>query len=461
MVPRFLFLTFLCYLFGFVLADGGRRGGDDDSDGRGSDDSGKDSATASPSSTASSASTTAASTGQASQGNSIFGDTQCSQTMCVAATVNGTQTTYVLSGLGSSKFGWMGMGFGSQMSNTPMVIMWMNNGRAILSQRSAPSEVMPTVVSSPPRIATLLDSETKISTTTPSLAYTIPSNSDTKQSIIFAYGTTDPNSASPDATLIQHLDYGILSLDLTKVLSTSSTGSGSSSGSPAVPSGVSDTKFTAPLQPYQKTIIAHAVLVTAGFLFILPAGALLARYARTFTNTWFKGHWILQFGVAAPLICIGVILGVVAVSQAKANHFDDNHKRWGIALLVLYLVQCGLGAFIHFVKKADRKRRPPQNYVHAVFGIAIIGLSLYQVHSGFDTEWPLTTGRDPVPKYVKYIFYIWAVLLPVAYAVGLSFLPKQYRQERAKVNDRSNFDQNNYLNLTETSYQYQKPSMQH
>ena len=121
------------------------------------------------------------------------------------------------------------------------------------------------------------------------------SNSDTKQSIIFAYGTTDPNSASADATLIQHLDYGILTLDLTKVLSTSSTGS--SSGSPAVPSGTSGTKFAAPLQPYQKTIIAHAVLVTAGFLFILPAGALLARYARTFTNTWFKGHWILQFGV--------------------------------------------------------------------------------------------------------------------------------------------------------------------
>lgn len=123
------------------------------------------------------------------------------------------------------------------------------------------------------------------------------SNSDTKQSIIFAYGTTDPNSASASAPLIQHLDYGILSLDLTKVLSTSNTGSGSGSGSPAVPSGASDAKFSAPLQPYQKTIIAHAVLVTAGFLFMLPAGALLARYARTFTNTWFKGHWILQFGV--------------------------------------------------------------------------------------------------------------------------------------------------------------------
>lgn len=72
-----------------------------------------------------------------------------------------------------------------------MVIMWINNGKPVLSQRSAPSEVMPTVVSSPPRIATLLDSQTtvstldvrliarpylrpQISTTKPSLAYTIP-----------------------------------------------------------------------------------------------------------------------------------------------------------------------------------------------------------------------------------------------------------------------------------------------
>ena len=49
-------------------------------------------------------------------------------------------------------------GFGSQMAKTPMVIMWLNNGQVILSQREASSEVMPTVVANPPRTATLAPS---------------------------------------------------------------------------------------------------------------------------------------------------------------------------------------------------------------------------------------------------------------------------------------------------------------
>lgn len=128
------------------------------------------------------------------------------------------------------------------------------------------------------------------------------------------------------------------------------------------------------------------------------------------------------------MVIIGVALGIAAVSQAKAMHLNDDHKvkylphcqlstrrltslqRWGIALLILYLVQCGLGAFIHFIKNPNRSRRPPQNYLHAVVGLAIIGLAFYQVHSGFDHEWPFTTGRDPLPSVVKIVFYVWVVV---------------------------------------------------
>lgn len=49
------------------------------------------------------------------------------------------------------------------MSNTPMVIMWINNNQAILSQRKAPTEEMPTVDASPPRTATLAPSLTAVS----------------------------------------------------------------------------------------------------------------------------------------------------------------------------------------------------------------------------------------------------------------------------------------------------------
>jgi len=231
-----------------------------------------------------------------------------------------------------------------------------------------------------------------------------------------------------------------LSLDLTKQISSGTNGSdGSSTGSTG--------SSSIPLQPYQKLIVGHTILCVFGFLFLLPAGALFARYARTFMSNWFQGHWGLQFAIAGPVIFVGVILGIASVSQAKAKHLDDDHKRWGIALLVLYFVQCALGAFIHFVKDASRARRPPQNYLHAVIGIALIALALYQVHSGYDHEWPTTTGRDPLPSGVKTLFIIWAILLPLSYALGLALLPKQYRQERGKRVPSRDYDDHNGYNL--------------
>ena len=54
-----------------------------------------------------------------------------------------------------------------------------------------------------------------------------------------------------------------------------------------------------PLLPFEKFIIAHAVLCVIGFLGLLPLGALVARYTRTFSPNWFKAHWIIQFAIGA------------------------------------------------------------------------------------------------------------------------------------------------------------------
>lgn len=362
------------------------------------------------------------------------GDSTCGNTMCVAATVNGSTTSYVLSSLGSEQAGWMAIGFGTQMANTPMVIMWMNSdGTVTLSQRKAPSEVMPTVDSNPARTASLDNELSVLSSSKPSFAFTIPSNSDTTQSLIYAFGTTNPGSSSVSATLRQHSDYGAIQLDLTKDLS-SSTGTGTGTGTGSSPStGV----VGIPLLPYQKMIIAHAIFCAVGFLLFLPAGALLARYLRTFIpgKVWFNGHAILQFFIAGPTIFIGIMLGIAAVANAGAVHLDDDHKRWGIGIFVLYIVQCLLGAFIHYVKKKDRIRRPPQNYFHAIFGILIIALALYQVRSGYNSEWPMTTGRGSLPPGVDVVFWVWVILLPVLYGLGLVLLPRQYRQEKTAVRD--------------------------
>jgi hypothetical protein len=75
--------------------------------------------------------------------------------LCVSAIVNDNSTvTYVLQSTDAASLGWMAIGFGTQMPGTPMVIMWPNtDGSITLSQRQASGHVQPTVVTSPPRVA--------------------------------------------------------------------------------------------------------------------------------------------------------------------------------------------------------------------------------------------------------------------------------------------------------------------
>ncbi|KAJ7141109.1 hypothetical protein C8R44DRAFT_240954 [Mycena epipterygia] len=365
------------------------------------------------------------------------GDSKCTTNMCIAAVVNGSTVQYTLTGTGKRTVGWMGMGFGTQMSNTPMVIMWGNSdGSVTLSQRQASSEVMPTLVSSPPRVATL---STALSTTSGNSAfvYTIPANSDTKQALIFGFGTTNPGSSDESATLQQHLDFGVISLDLTKSLTTSTSTSGgaaatSTSGSSTDSSSGDSGGATddIPLTPYQRMVVAHAIFCVVGFALLLPCGVLLARYLRTFSPTWYTGHWIAQFGIAGPTIIIGVILGFEAAGKIGSTIYDT-HKKTGIIVFGLYLTQCVIGALIHYVKPKNATRRLPQNYFHAVFGLSIIALSMYQIRTGYNEEWPNYTGLGSVPNGINALWVVWCVLLPVLYAGGLAFLRKQYRQEEA------------------------------
>ncbi|KAG6842071.1 hypothetical protein C0991_002725 [Blastosporella zonata] len=291
------------------------------------------------------------------------------------------------------------------MANTPMVIMWPNDGAVVLSQRMAPREVMPTVDANPPRVASVVDSLTS-------------ANGDTQQFIIMAFGTDSPGSSDPGANLIQHYEFKTVLLDLTKG-NTVSTTSGSSAAAPTkTSSGGHGTNPSddIPLLPYQRMIVAHGIFCTVGFLLFLPGGALLARYLRVFTPTWFVGHSIAQFFLAGPAIVAGIALGVQAVSKSNAMHLNDHHK-------------IALGAVIHWIKPRDTSRRPMQNYAHAVLGLAIIGMAMYQIHDGFTSEWPRTTGREPLSNGIKILFYVWIALITLLYFAGLALLPKQFRQE--------------------------------
>ncbi|KAI0769435.1 hypothetical protein BD413DRAFT_477791 [Trametes elegans] len=194
-----------------------------------------------------------------------------------------------------------------------------------------------------------------------------------------------------------------------------------------------------PLVPFEKYIIAHAIFCVIGFLGFLPLGALLARYTRTRSPSWFTAHWICQLALAGPTIIIGVALGIHAVNLAQSGPVNDVHKKWGIAIFVLYLLQLGVGLTIHYVKPrawaAGRGRRPAQNYFHAVFGLLIIAFAMFQVRTGFRSEWPAQTGRGSVGNGANGFWYFWIIFITVLYFAGLGFLFRQFKQEREARKD--------------------------
>lgn len=70
------------------------------------------------------------------------------------------------------------------------------------------------------------------------------------------------------------------------------------------------------------------------------------------------------------------------VTLAQSGHWDDTHKKWGLAIFILYWSQFLLGVIIHFWKPRLSPKivgRPIQNYLHPLLGIFIVAASYYQV----------------------------------------------------------------------------------
>jgi hypothetical protein len=339
---------------------------------------------------------------------------------------------------------WVALGFGPSMVGSDMVILWPNqDGSITLSQRYAAAYSEPRVVQSPPRVAFVSSDMSSTSGAKPQYAFTIPADSNPEQNLVYAIGTTNPGSSDPSAHMQIHAYTGQMRLNLSKPIAssdgpTSGAGSGTTLGhtpeqTHTVPTNEPVADSEAPLRPYERIIIAHALFSCIGFLILLPVGSLIARYLRTFSPTWFKAHWIIQFGASAPFIVIGLALGVQAVNKSGALHLNDPHMKLGVVLFLFYFVQSTFGWIIHTFKSARNKKlgtRPIQNYLHAVFGLLIIFLALAQVHNGLTVEWPNMTGRGKVPQGLMVWWYVWVVGFPSLYAAGLYFLPKQLKQER-------------------------------
>lgn len=87
--------------------------------------------------------------------------------------------------------------------------------------------------------------------------------------------------------MVQHVDQGRMTLDLT-----------------GTPGDRNTSDDQVPSSTNEGALLAHAVLSCIGFLILLPIGALIPRYLRTFITGWFLYHWIFQFALGMLLLLL-------------------------------------------------------------------------------------------------------------------------------------------------------------
>ncbi|KAJ7694161.1 hypothetical protein B0H17DRAFT_473065 [Mycena rosella] len=382
------------------------------------------------------------------------GDSGCNLFFCLNITMTHDIVTYEVTPV-FEPFGWVGLGFGRMMQDTHMVVLWQrSDGSPVLSQRYGVGHVEPVVERSPPRVATMVAPTVtswhkgNYSTT----AFQIPVNKTDPRpgQIIWAYSLRRPDD--DDASdLTGHYVAGTVNMRVDTFIpdypgqAPPAPAPGAGHTLPAPSAG--DSNAFNPLPRYQK-LIWHGLLLSIGFLVLLPAGSLVARWARTFTPRWFKAHRVLNFYIALPIIAGGFILGPLAVLDRQAKHFADAHQVCGVLLFMFYLAQLSLGRYIHARRTAapERAAHPPSNMLHAGLGIFIIFLAFFQVRSGFG-EWSMQTGQADVSRWCHDVLAAWAAILPVLYILGLALLRWQFAQEKRGQTYGDSPEAKNYIAL--------------
>ncbi len=114
--------------------------------------------------------------------------------------------------------------------------------------------------------------------------------------------------------------------------------------------------------------MAHATIAPATFAFLMPVGAILIRTVRG--GTWLHAGW-MSFCYCALVVQLGLGLWM-AVGK---NQLDEFHCQIGIVVVTLLLIQPFTGYLHHRLFKA-RSRRTAVSYLHVFWGIALITLGI-------------------------------------------------------------------------------------
>ncbi|WVQ72831.1 hypothetical protein IAR50_002392 [Cryptococcus sp. DSM 104548] len=384
-------------------------------------------------------------------GATITGQKWCNSYICVTGKHDSSQKIdqYTLEppeGKTSplSSFGWMAIGFGSTMADSPMIIAWPNSdGSITLSQRESASHAMPTVVSSPPREATLLSSASFSNSSTTSISFTLPSNATVSNgtSIIYAVGSTNPGDSAADATLKQHSVSGNSKIYLLTPWSTNSTSSSNSSSSsnPTSSTGDDTSSDDSATSKRHRMLIAHVACGAVATMALFPIGVITPRIARGLTTSrW----WLPVHGAVNGLLGFGLVVAAFGIARGNFDgNFETPHRKLGLALFILSIFQTLLGIYTHSYRPTPNQKRfttssgrGPSNFIHMALGLIVVAIGFATVWKGLDEEWEIWSGTGKPATGWKAGWGLVVGITALVYLAGFYLIPRQLRNERQSRN---------------------------
>lgn len=284
-------------------------------------------------------------------------------------------------------------------------------------------------MTSPARIATL-DTAASFSNSTSSFSFSVPTadSAQNETTIIWAVSQTNPGSSDADAMLIKHTWSGPTQVAMLAPW----TGRTIIQGGQGV-----WTKTTKMNGRPTFALIAHVTCGVLATLLVLPGGVVVPRITRGLTTTrwWFRFHAVNQGLFAVALIAVAF-----GLAMSFGGKIDSNHRKCGVALFSLAVLQTLLGLIAHFYRPGYRVRpytfetkrgRGPSNFIHVAVGIVIVCVGWATSWYGFTSEWTYR-GHGPTPYGLRIGWGVIVALWLTVYVFGIIFfLPRQLRIESA------------------------------
>lgn len=309
-----------------------------------------------------------------------------------------------------SAFSWMGIGFGSKMKDTFMLVAYPSgNGTGLtISPRIARGHSEP--IFQPDVVVEKIFSDDYAPAANQvahgiMIAHGVCKNctswtrgdldlENTRQPFIYALGA-DPGKGSAlmsddrGAGLRRHSFYGHFEGDMTYAVSTEEHGRVPPPNDPGGgASGVADTNFayafsTKAFDTHDDSEwapVLHGVIMSLAFILIFPSGALLMRLLRRKGVLIHAG--VQMFGLL--LVIIGLGTGVYVSRQySRSRNFATGHQALGLFIFAALFVQAGLGLLQHRIFRRT-KQETMFGIVHRFLGPLAIVLALVNGGLGLD-----------------------------------------------------------------------------